>query len=165
MRKFNIEKLIIPLLLVGVIIYLLYRIFKKPETEIKENQAVKDEIQKKRLEIKNAGLISNEFSQTELMDLANRLEQAMFDVTTDEEEIYAVFSKLGHGLYGELDFLMLKDAFGHRPYTGGVFPNIQSAFGLAQGDTLQWWLNEELDEEEKQYVNDILAYKEINYRI
>lgn len=165
MKKYNIEKLIIPLLLVGVIIYLLYRIFKKSDIEIKEVNAVDNEIEKKRAEIRKLGIKPNEFSQTELLDFANRLEQAMFDVTTDEPEIYAVFSRLGFGVEGELDYLMLKKAFGHRPYTGGVFPNVLNVVGLSEGDNLQWWLNEELDEEEKATVNSILQSKQISYRI
>jgi hypothetical protein len=166
MRKFNLsEKYIIPFILGGVLIYLAYRLFKKSEREQKEESDVKDEIFKKRLEIKKAGLTSNEFSETELNDLASRLEQSMFDVGTDTIEIKNVFSKLGHGLHGELDFLMLKKAFGHRPYTGGVFPNLLATVGMSRGENLQYWLNEELNESQKTDVNDILEYKEISYRI
>jgi len=166
MRKFNLsEKYIIPFILGGVLIYLAYRLFKKSDQERKEGKDTQDEIYKKRLEIKKAGLTPNEFSETELNDFSSRLEQAMFDVGTDTTEIKNVFSKLGHGLYGELDFLMLKKSFGHRPYTGGIFPNLSTVFGMSRGDNLQYWLNEELSESEKSDVNDILSYKQISYRI
>lgn len=87
---------------------------------------------------------------------ANRLEQAMFDVGTDEDAIFSVFSQLRNNA----DFLKLKQAFGVRNYTGGYVPGF-----LSDDLSLDGWIQQELDNSEIVQLNNILANKGISYRI
>lgn len=87
---------------------------------------------------------------------ANVLEEAMFDLGTDEDSIFYVFSQLNNNA----DFLKLKQAFGTRAYSGGALP-----VWFNEDLTLEGWLTQELDSAERQQINSILANKGITYRI
>ena len=87
---------------------------------------------------------------------ANRLEQAMFDVGTDEDAIFSVFSQLRNNA----DFLKLKQAFGVSNYTGGYVPGF-----LSDDLSLDGWIQQEFDNSAINQLNTILANKGITYRI
>ena len=86
---------------------------------------------------------------------ANRLEQAMFDVGTDEDAIIDVFTAIRNNA----DFVKLKQAFGVRNYTGGFVPGF-----LSDDLSLDGWLAQELDSSEINELNSLLARKGITYR-
>jgi hypothetical protein len=87
---------------------------------------------------------------------ATVLEEAMFDLGTDEDSIIYVFSQLRNNA----DFLKLKQAFGTRAYSGGALP-----VWFNEDLTLEGWLTQELNSDERQEVNSILASRGITYRI
>ena len=87
---------------------------------------------------------------------ATVLEEAMFDLGTDEDSIIYVFSQLRNNA----DFLKLKQAFGTRAYSGGALP-----VWFNEDLTLEGWLTQELSSDERQEVNSILASRGITYRI
>ena len=84
---------------------------------------------------------------------ANQLQSAMFDAGTDETTIYNVFKKLKKNL----DYLYLLKAFGNRNYF--YFGINQGAYNLGQ------WLTEELNGDEIENINKILAKNKITYRV
>jgi len=82
---------------------------------------------------------------------ADAMQQAMFDLGTDEAVIYGAFM----GCNGLIDVLQLISSFGNRPYY---------TFGINYGNlTLPQWFSEELDESEIGEINNILQAKNINY--
>jgi hypothetical protein len=78
---------------------------------------------------------------------ADALELAMFDAGTDEAIIYSTFQDLENNA----DFDSLFNAFGVRTYTGDWLPTPWMSGNLVQ------WLNYELDESERERVNEIMA--------
>jgi hypothetical protein len=105
-------------------------------------------------ETANAG--NPTYNNSQFFAFANRLEQAMFDIGTDEDAIFSVFNSLNNNA----DFLALKSAFGVRNYTGGFVPGF-----LSDDLTLDGWLAQELDSSEIAELNKILSNKGITYRI
>lgn len=96
------------------------------------------------------------YPNSQFLAWANRLEQAMFDIGTDEDAIFEIFAQLRNNT----DFLTLKAAFGIRNYTGGFLP------GLVSGDlSLDGWIQQELDSSEISELNSILSENGITYRI
>ena len=96
------------------------------------------------------------YPNSQYLAWANRLEQAMFDIGTDEDAIFQIFAQLRNNT----DFLSLKAAFGIRNYTGGFLP------GLVSGDlSLDGWLQQELDRSEIEELNSILFDNGITYMI
>lgn len=96
------------------------------------------------------------YPNSQFLAWANRLEQAMFDVGTDEDAIFEIFSQLRNNT----DFLTLKAAFGVRNYTGGFLP------GMVSDDlSLDGWIQQELDSSERAELNNILSQRGITYRI
>lgn len=95
------------------------------------------------------------YANSQFIIWANRLEQAMFDVGTDEAAIYNIFNYLKT----DGDLLTLIKAFGMRRYSGGFLP----AF-LNEKLSLVQWIQEELNTSEMKKLNDILKSKGIKYR-
>jgi hypothetical protein len=98
---------------------------------------------------------SPNYSNSQFIIWANRLEQAMFDIGTDETAIYSIFNYMKNNA----DFLTLNKTFGLRTYTGGYLPAFLNAkLNLSQ------WIQEELNSREIQKLNDILKKNNITYR-
>lgn len=82
---------------------------------------------------------------------ADSMQQAMFDLGTDEEAIYNVFENCPK----LIDVLKIIAVFGNRPYY---------TFGINYGNlTLSQWFAEELDSSEIDTINSILQGNGINY--
>jgi hypothetical protein len=126
------------------IIYFLF--FRKKRSEVLEQQALQQE----------GGSTTPTYPNSQYFAWANKLEQSMFDVGTDEDAIYDVFSKLKNNG----DFIKLKQAFGVREYTGGFVPGF-----LSPDLSLDGWLQQELDSSEILQLNNILKNKGIIYRV
>lgn len=143
--KANNKKLL-PIILGGgaiLAIYLLY--FRRKKSEVMEEQALTQE----------AGSGSTSYPDSQFYAWANRLEQSMFDVGTDEDAIVEIFSALRNNS----DFIKLKQAFGVRNYTGGFVPGF-----LSDDLSLDGWIAQELDSSEINEINSILSRKGITYR-
>jgi predicted ATP-dependent endonuclease of OLD family len=116
---------------------------------------------KKEIKISFKGEKESEFScelhhdNQPYSEWANRLENAMFDIGTDENAIFEVFGSLRTNG----DFIKLKQAFGIREYSGGFLP------GFVSPDLgLDGWIQQELDGSEINELNAILQRKGITYR-
>jgi hypothetical protein len=142
MRNKNLYKY----LLAGGAAYLLYFLFfRKKKAQLLEEQAITTE----------AGSTSATYPDSQFYAWANRLENAMFDIGTDEDAIVSIISSLRNNA----DFLKLKQAFGTREYTGGFLP------GFVSPDlTLDGWIQQELDGSDINELNTILSRKGITYR-
>lgn len=108
------------------------------------------------LETESAQAGAPTYPNSQYFAFANTLEQAMFDLGTDEDSIFYVFNQLQNNA----DFIKLKQAFGERAYSGGALP-----VWFNEDLTLEGWLTQELDSSERQQLNSILASKAITYRI
>lgn len=139
------------ILLLGII-YLIYDLVfkKKTEEELKQSEIDKE---------LNENKLS--YPKSQYYGFADSLETSMENATTDEETIYSVFRKLKNNA----DYLMLTKAFGKRVYTGELFGSLFSMVDFSEGNSLEQWLNFELDDSERNYVNSILKKKNIDYRI
>jgi hypothetical protein len=128
---------------VGLGLLILRKAFAAPSVQDITEQETNDELAR----LMASGVIPN-FSDLEFIQMANKLENAMFDVGTDEDSIYQVFNLL----LNDADFLKLNQAFGYRTYTGGYIP------GVIHGkENLAGWIAEELDQEEVSKVNKLLS--------
>ena len=136
-----------PYLIGGALMLILILLFRKKSAAAQEQQALTNE---------STAAGTTNFPASQFFAWANRLEQAMFDVGTDEDAIVAVFGNL----INNADFLALKTAFGVRNYTGGFVPGF-----LSDDLSLDGWLQQELDNSEIAQLNNILANKGITYRI
>jgi hypothetical protein len=124
-------------------IYLIF--FKRDKAEVMEENALEEE----------ASGGSATYPDSQFYAWANKLEQAMFDLQTNEDSVYDVFRFLRNNN----DFVKLKQAFGIRNYTGGWVPGF-----LSPDLSLDGWIEEELDPDEIDIVNSILQSKGITYR-
>ncbi len=124
-------------------IYLIF--FKKDKAEVMEENALEEE----------ASGGSTTYPDSQFYAWANRLEQSMFDVGTDEDAIIEIFSALRNNS----DFIKLKQAFGIRNYTGGFVPGF-----LSDDLSLDGWIAQELDASEINEINTILSNNGITYR-
>lgn len=140
------QKNLIPFLIGGSALIAIYLIFfRRKKSEVLEEQALTQE----------AGSGSTSYPDSQFYAWANRLEQSMFDVGTDEDAIFDVFGSLRNNS----DFIKLKQAFGVRNYTGGYVPGF-----LSDDLSLDGWIAQELDGSEINELNSILARKGITYR-
>jgi hypothetical protein len=78
---------------------------------------------------------------------------------TDEDEVYSVFGYM-HSID---DVHQLYNVFGTRTYGGDEWGQWQLEADPKY--SLQTWLNKELNEEEKNIINNILKDKDINFEI
>jgi len=134
-------------LIAGGAAYLLYFLFfRRKKAEVMEEQALQQE----------AGTGSAPtYPASQFYAWANRIENAFFDIGTDEEAVFQIIGSLRNNA----DFLKLKEAFGTREYTGGFLP------GFVSPDlTLDGWIQQELDGSDINELNSILSRKGITYR-
>jgi hypothetical protein len=138
-----------PYIIGGLAAVALYFVFFRRKKTPEEQEAGQ-------LETETAQAGTPTYPNSQYFGLANTLEQAMFDLGTDEDSIFFVFNQLQNNA----DFLKLKQAFGTRQYSGGALP-----VWFNEDLTLEGWLTQELDSDERQQLNSILASKGITYRI
>jgi hypothetical protein len=133
-------------LIAGGAAYLLYFLFfRRKKTEVLEEQALQQE----------GSSNATTYPASQFYGWANRLENAMFDIGTDENAIFEVFGSLRTNG----DFIALKRAFGVREYSGGFLP------GFVSPDLgLDGWIQQELDGSEISEINAILQRKGITYK-
>ena len=129
-----------------------YKVFKKlsstDASDRAEAAAVENELSD---EIKKTGLT---YPQSQYKSFASTIEIAGFDIGTDEDAIYSVFSKLKNNA----DYLALANAWGK--------PNRKVyEWGIGRDMTLAQFIRYEMDESEVKKVNKILASKGIKYRV
>lgn len=132
-----------PYFIGGAALLLLFFLMRRKKSEVMEEQALTAE----------SGTTT--YPDSQFYAWANRLEQAMFDVGTDEDAIIDVFTAIRNNA----DFVKLKQAFGVRNYTGGFVPGF-----LSDDLSLDGWLAQELDSSEINELNSMLARKGITYR-
>jgi hypothetical protein len=138
-------------IVIAVIIYLFYDLFLKKNTdEIKDAEIDK--------ELKENSLT---YPKSQYYTFADTIESASANAGTDENAIFNVFKKLKNNN----DFLMLEKAFGRRVYTGELFGAQFGMLDYSEGDTLNQWLTNELDQDEISDLNKMLSRKGIKYRI
>jgi hypothetical protein len=130
----------------GLGLYLLYFLFfRRKQSDVAEQQALQQE----------GSSSAPTYPASQFYGWANRLENAMFDIGTDENAIFEVFGSLRTNG----DFIKLKQAFGIREYSGGFLP------GFVSPDLgLDGWIQQELDGSEINELNAILQRKGITYR-
>jgi hypothetical protein len=130
----------------GLGLYLIYFLFfKRKKSDVAEEQALQQE----------GSSSTSTYPDSQFYGWANRLENAMFDIGTDENAIFEVFGSLRTNG----DFIKLKQAFGIREYSGGFLP------GFVSPDLgLDGWIQQELDGSEINELNAILQRKGITYR-
>jgi len=130
---------------IGAVAILYWIFFRRKKSDVMEEQALQQE-----------GSSNNPtYPASQFYGWANRLENAMFDIGTDENAIFEVFGSLRTNG----DFIKLKQAFGVREYTGGYLP------GFVSPDLgLDGWIQQELDGSEISELNAILQRKGITYR-
>jgi hypothetical protein len=126
------------LILYGVIGYLVYDMFLKGKSEGDKFGESFGQI---------SGLSYPLYAYKEM---TTKLLNAMHGNMTDEEPIYDVFRTIKT----EGDAIQLKKEFGLRPYTGDFI----GSFGMLINDAvpLTTWLDNELDDSEKQIIRNIL---------
>ena len=133
-------------LIAGGAAYLLYFLFlRRKKSDVAEEQALQQE----------GSSASTTYPASQFYAWANRLENAMFDIGTDESGIFEGFGSLRTNG----DFIKLKQAFGIREYTGGYLPGF-----LSPDLGLDGWIQQELDGSEINELNAILQRKGITYR-
>jgi len=132
------------LILYGVIGYLVYDMFLKGKTENDEFQEGFGNIDKL------------SYPPYAYKEMVTKLLNAMHGNMTDEQPIYDVFA----AIKTNQDAKQLKKEFGLRPYTGDFI----GSFGLLLNDEvpLSTWLDNELEDDEKQKVRNILKNNGVN---
>lgn len=153
----KIDKLSLPSkLLIGVVgvvgAYLVLKKFKNAINtwinKTKQNTNVNDELENAKKENKLS------FPLSQYDNFANIIETACFDVGTDEDTIFGVFYKLKNNA----DFLALTKAWGNP--TRRIYD-----WALPYDYTLVQILRFELSNSDCQKINNILAKKNIKYKI
>lgn len=117
----------------------------------------KDEIATLESEIEQAK-VPPSYNQSFFNQQANLLEQAFFDLGTDEDTVFRVFKKLKN----DTDVLSLFAAWGERTYTGGWFPGVEWILGETY--TLEEVIYFEMSTSDRTKLNWILSGNKIKYR-
>lgn len=142
------------ILLIAAVILLAYLIYKGISKALKPAPANEGQIDSAGDEIKalqESGQITH-YTQSQINGFADKLFQAMDGQGTNEDQIKEVMNYMQN----KADVLELIKAFGVRDYEDGFFLVYQ--YNLTQ------WLNEEMDEADiKEFVNDVLKAKGIDY--
>ena len=147
---------------VGVGLYVVYKIYKSVSDSLsgvetvessagKEDRGWASEVDKLNQNPATKATISKAQAQS----YAASLFAAMDGYGTDEDAIYSVFSNIKN----DADYAMVFNAYGVREISSGAWnpsPNFKG--------TLSGALTDEMDAEEKQKLNNILAAKKIKYR-
>jgi len=138
-------------LTIGVI-YIVYRIFKKFNSDSVRQREQAKEVKKEL--INSIKLKPLSYPNSQYDGFADTIQTAGFDVGTDEAAIYSVFNKLKN----DSDYLALIEAWGSPTRT--VYD-----FGIAYKMSLPQFLRWEMSELEVKKINGILSNKKIKYRI
>lgn len=149
---------IIGVAVVGVTIYAIYKIQKKI-TEAKQDKPNKSEGK----EVENELVALNQnpntkqtISPSQALSIANTIYNSMIGLGTDEYAIYGQF----YILRNNADFLAVQKAYGTRTVPSGSIAFVTDFKG-----TLVSTLRNELNADEAQTINKILAKKKIKFRI
>jgi len=142
---------IIAVAVVGGSAYLLYKIMQRAKQnqspEGKESKEIENELK--------TDTSKQTYPLSQYSQFAQKIENAGSDIGTDEDSIFAVFRKIKTNK----DLLLLKKAFGTRPYTGDILPY----FILRNNLDLQGWLTSELSSSEVTKINTILRNNGVTY--
>lgn len=125
------------ILIIVIVIVIIMRIIKKAKEKLQDQQLVNST---------DSAIISNAltYTQADYKAMADKLFSAMDGAGTNENSIIEVLGKLRT----KSDWYALVKAFGVKKSSSWL-----SGY---QGNLVQW-LNDELDDEERKMVNDILA--------
>jgi hypothetical protein len=134
------------------VVYVIWKVTQKlgeePLREATEDKQIQNELQ---TEAKKTPL---SYGPSQYATFANNIQEAGFDVGTDEETIYSVFRKIKNNA----DYLALLKAWGNPSRT--VYE-----WGIARKKTLTQFLRSELSSSEIAKVNTILANNKVKYKV
>jgi negative regulator of sigma E activity len=140
---------------IGVFAGVAYAIWKitqklgeEPLRDATEDKQIKDELAE---EIKKSPL---SYGASQYATFANNIQEAGFDIGTDEESIYSVFRKIKNNA----DYLALLKAWGKPTRT--IYE-----WGIGRKKTLSQFLRSEMDSKEIAKINTILANNKVKYRV
>lgn len=132
--------------------YIIYRVTQKlgeePQREVKEDKEIQNELQD---EIKKTPLT---YGPSQYATFANNIQEAGYDVGTDEDAIYSVFRKIKNNA----DYLALLKAWGKPTRT--IYE-----WGIGRKKTLSQFLHSEMSSSEIAKINTILANNKVKYRV
>jgi hypothetical protein len=132
--------------------YAIWKVTKKlgeePLRDATEDKQIKDELAE---EIKKTPLT---YGTSQYATFANNIQEAGYDVGTDEEAIYSVFRKIKNNA----DYLALLKAWGKPTRT--IYE-----WGIGRKKTLTQFLHNEMDSSEIKKINTILSNNKVKYRI
>ena len=137
---------------VGGGVYLLYRLLRGMSSDtLRQTQETNQILSELDNEVKKTGLT---YPKSQYSSFANELQQAGFDVGTDEDAMYSIFRKLKN----DADYLQLTAAWGKPTRT--IYD-----WGVGRPMTLTQFLRSELSDSEIRKINTILAGSKIKYRV
>ena len=132
--------------------YLIWQVTKKlgeePRRDEEEDKQIQTELQ---AEIKKTPL---SYGASQYASFANNIQEAGYDVGTDEESIYSVFRKMKNNA----DYLALLKAWGKPTRT--VYE-----WGIGRKKTLTQFLRSEMSDSEIRKINTILSNNKVKYRV
>ena len=138
-------------ILAGVV-YVIYKVTQKlgeePQRDTEEDKQIQTELQ---TEIKKTPL---SYGASQYATFANNIQEAGYDIGTDEEAIYSVFRKMKNNA----DYLALLKAWGKPTRT--VYE-----WGVGRKKTLSQFLHSEMSASEIAKINTILANNKVKYRV
>lgn len=151
----------------GIAVFYAVRGIRNLVSSISESKGQREELSTASDELKQLNK-SNSTKQTltgsQLASMANNIQKALSGAGTDEQTVYAQFSKLKN----DADFLALEKAFGVRKiddYTVDAFLT-ESLFGnTTSKGTLSQLIHGDMESDEIKYINGILSKKKIKYKI
>lgn len=132
--------------------YVIYKVTQKfgeePQRDATEDKQIKDELEEA---IKKNPL---SYGPSQYATFANNIQEAGFDVGTDEEAIYSIFRKIKNNA----DYLALLKAWGKPTRT--VYE-----WGIGRKKTLTQFLKSEMSDSEIRKINTILSNNKVTYRV
>lgn len=132
--------------------YVIYKVTQKlgeePKRDADEDKQIQTELE---TEIKKTPL---SYGASQYATFANNIQEAGYDVGTDEESIYSVFRKMKNNS----DYLALLKAWGKPTRT--VYE-----WGVGRKKTLSQFLRSEMNSTEIRKINTILSNNKVKYRV
>lgn len=132
--------------------YVIYKVTQKlgeePKRDADEDKQIQTELE---IEIKKSPLT---YGPSQYATFANNIQEAGYDVGTDEEAIYSIFRKIKNNA----DYLALLKAWGKPTRT--VYE-----WGIGRKKTLTQFLKSEMDNTEIRKINTILSNNKVKYRV
>lgn len=147
----------------GLLGWSIYRSMKRREEEKEATQAALQA--KKELEVLKSQGAGPTYSESQFLNWADRLVQAMTGCGTDEDQILSIFQSMRN----EADVRQLIVSFGLRYYqpcawTSPVAYSIWLVNDQAYGGELSTWLSSDLSDNDIANINAILHSKGIGYQ-